>query len=85
MDDAGAGLIRVDRENDEPTHALENHEQTRQTRGKGSGVLWKEGFSLHEDPYGYKSRKRKKDREADRISNIECELADMKRMMHELH
>jgi hypothetical protein len=28
MDDAGAGLIRVDRENDEPTHTLGNHEQT---------------------------------------------------------
>jgi hypothetical protein len=48
------------------------------------GVPWKEGFSQHEDPYGYKSRKRKKDREADQIDNVERELANMKRMMHEL-
>jgi hypothetical protein len=40
--------------------------------------------SEHEDPYGYKSHKRKKDREADRISNVEHELSNMKRMMHEL-
>jgi hypothetical protein len=48
------------------------------------GVLWKEGFSQHEDPYGYKSHKRKKDRKADRIGKVERELAEMKRMMHQL-
>jgi hypothetical protein len=31
LDDAGAGLIRVDRENDELTHTLGNPEHTRQT------------------------------------------------------
>jgi hypothetical protein len=45
---------------------------------------WKEGFSQHEDLYSYKSRKRKKDQEADRIGKVERELADMKRMMHQL-
>jgi hypothetical protein len=35
-------------------------------------------------PYGYKSRKRKKDREADRIGKVERELADMKSMIHQL-
>jgi hypothetical protein len=45
MEDAQAGLIWVDRENDEPTHALGNPEHTGQTGGKGAGVLWKEGFS----------------------------------------
>jgi hypothetical protein len=84
MGDAQAGLIRVDRENDELTHALGNPEHTGQTRGKGAGVPWKEGFSQHEDPYGYKSHKKKKDREADRIGKVERELADMKRMMHQL-
>jgi hypothetical protein len=73
-----------DQENDELTHALGNPEQTGQTRGKGAGVLWKEGFSQHEGPYDYKSCKRKKDREVDRIDNVEHELADMKRMMLEL-
>jgi hypothetical protein len=77
-------LIRVDRENDELTHGLRNPEHIGQTRGKGASVPWKEGFSQHEDPYSYKSRKRKKDREADRISKVERELADMKRMMHQL-
>jgi hypothetical protein len=84
MEDAQAGLIRVDRQNDELTHTLKNPEHTGQTRGKGAGVPWKEGFSQHEDPYGYKSRKRKKDREADQIGKIERELANMKRMMHQL-
>jgi hypothetical protein len=77
-------LIRVDRENDELTHALGNPEHIGRTRGKGTGVPWKEGFSQHEDLYGYKSCKRKKDREADRIGKVECELADIKRMMHQL-
>jgi hypothetical protein len=84
MKDAQAGLIRVDRENNELTHALGNPEHKGRTRGKGAGVPWKEGFSQHEDPYGYKSRKRKKDQEADRIGKVEHELADMKRMMHQL-
>jgi hypothetical protein len=84
MVDAQAGLIRVDRESDELTHALRNPKHRGRTRGKGVGVLWKEGFSQNKDPYGYKSRKRKKDREADWIGNIEHELDDMKRMMHEL-
>jgi hypothetical protein len=53
------------------------------TAPSGAGVPWKEGFSQHEDPYSYKSRKRKKDREADRIGNVERELAYMKRMMNE--
>jgi hypothetical protein len=84
MEDAQAGLIRVDREYDKLTHALGNPKHTGRTRGKGASVPWKEGFSQHEDPYGYKSRKRKKDREADQIGKVECELADMKRMMHQL-
>jgi hypothetical protein len=84
MEDAQARLIRVDRENDELTHALGNPEHTGQTRGKGAGVPWKEGFSQHKDPYGYKSHKRKKDREEDQIGKVEHELADMKRMMHQL-
>jgi hypothetical protein len=84
MEDAQAGLIQVNRENDELTHALGNPEHTGRTRGKGVGIPWKEGFSQHKDLYGYKSRKRKKDREADRIGKVERELADMKRMMHQL-
>jgi hypothetical protein len=84
MDNAQAGLYRVDRENDELTHALGNPEHTGRTPGKGVSVPWKEGFSQHEDTYGYKSRKRKKDQEADRIGNVERELAGMKMMMEEL-
>jgi hypothetical protein len=45
MEDAQAGLIRVDRENDKMTHALRNPEHTGRTRGKGAGVPWKQGFS----------------------------------------
>ena len=84
MADAQAGLYRVDRENDELTHALGNPEHTGRTRGKGASVPWKEGFSAHEDPYGYKSRKRKRDREADRLANVERELTTMKNIVEEI-
>jgi len=82
MADAQAGLYRVDRENDELTHALGNPEHTGRTRGKGAGVPWKKGFPEYDD--SYRSRKRKKDREADRIGKIEAEVARMKTAMEAL-
>jgi hypothetical protein len=45
IEDAQAGLIRVDQENNKLTHALGNPKHTGRTRGKGAGVPWKEGFS----------------------------------------
>jgi hypothetical protein len=84
MAEAAAGLYRVDRENDELTRALGNPEHTGRTRGKGAGVPWKEGFSQHEDLYGYKSRKRKKDRDADVMANFQRELTNMKKQVAEL-
>ena len=65
MADAAAGKYKVDRENDELTRALGNPEKGGRVRGRGPGVLWKEGFSQNEHRYGYKSRKRRKEREAD--------------------
>ena len=44
MTDAADRLYRVNRENDELTHALGNPEHTGRTQGKGAGVPWKEGF-----------------------------------------
>jgi hypothetical protein len=49
MDNAQAGLYRVDRENNELTHTLGNPKHTGRTPGKGVSVTWKEGFSQHED------------------------------------
>ena len=82
MADAQAGLFRPDRENDELTRALGNPEHTGRTRGKGAGVPWKEGFSEHID--SYRSRKRKKDREGDRIGKLERKLAGMQKIVQEI-
>src|SRR5664279_304177 len=83
MADAQAGLFRPERENDELTRALGNPEKPGQTRGKGAGVSWKEGFPESND-YSYRSRQRKKDREADRIGKIEADLAGMKKVVEAL-
>ena len=82
MEDAQAGLFRPERENDELTRALGNPEKPGRTRGKGASVSWKEGFP--ESNETYRSRQRKKDREADRIGKIEADLAGMKKMVEEL-
>ena len=84
MADAAAGLYQVNRENDELTRALGNLEHGGRVRGRGVGVSWKEGFSQHEDRYGYKSRKRKKDWDGDRIGNLEHEVAGMRKIVEDL-
>jgi hypothetical protein len=61
MVDADAGKIKFNRENDQLTLALGNPEHPGRTRGKGACLLWKEEFSLAEDPNSYKSHKRKMD------------------------
>ena len=81
MDDALAGLFKPERENDELTRALGNPEKGGRTRGKGPGVNWKRGFPEYDDTY--RSRQRKKDRDADRLGKIETELAGMKKVVEE--
>ena len=82
MANAQAGLFRPERENDELSRALENPEKPGRTRGKGAGVSWKEGFPECTD--SYRSRKRKKDREVDRMGKIEADLAQMKNLVEAL-
>ena len=82
MEEAQAGLYHVDRENDKLTRALGNPEHMGRTRGKGAGVSWKEGFPECDD--SYRSRKRKKDLEGDRIRNLEHEVAGMQKIVEEL-
>src|SRR3954468_22928966 len=62
--------------------SLGNPEKGGRTRGKGAGVSWKKGFPQYDA--SYRSRQRKKDREADRISGLEQDLADLKNLMHEI-
>ena len=83
MADAQAGLFRPERENDELTRALGNPEKPGRTRGKGADVSWKKGFPESND-YSYRSRQRKKDREADRTGKIEADLAGMKKVVEAL-
>ena len=84
MADAAAGKYQVNRENDELTRALGNAEHGGRVRGRGVGVSWKEGFSQDEDRYGYKSRKRKKDREADQFAKFQRELTGLKQQLAEV-
>jgi hypothetical protein len=81
MAEAEAGKIKVNIENDLLTLAPGNPEYPGRTRGKGTSVPWKEGFPEDYDPYSYKSRKRKKERDSDRLGNLERELFDMKHMV----
>jgi hypothetical protein len=74
MADAHDGKFRPERENDELTRALGNPEHPGRVRGKGAGVSWKKGFSEYDD--SYRSRKRKKDQEADRMQTFERMLKD---------
>jgi hypothetical protein len=83
MAEADAGKIKVNRENDPLTLAIGNPEHPGRTRGKGTGVPWKEGFPQDNDPYRYKSRKRTTDQDAYHLGNLERDLFDMKKMVHE--
>src|SRR3954465_14503987 len=82
MNDAQLGLFHPNRDNNKLTRALGNSEKGGRTRGKGVGVSWKKGFPQYDA--SYRSRQRKKDREADRISRVEQDLADLKNLMHEI-
>ena len=81
MDDADKGLFKPDRENDELTRALWNAEHRGRTRGKGD-VPWNKGFPEHEDTY--RSRQRKKDREANRFMMFERALREQQKQLDEL-
>ena len=68
IDDAKKGIFKPDRENDELTRALKNPEHPGRTRGVGV-VPWYEGLAeFHES---YRSRERKKKKEADRFEKME--------------
>ncbi|KAK1645527.1 hypothetical protein QYE76_063332 [Lolium multiflorum] len=83
MADAQAGKIKVNRENDPLTIALGNPEHPGRVQGKGA-IPWKEGFPQDNEPYRYKSRKRKTKRDADRMGRMERELFEVKQMVREL-
>ena len=86
MADAQTGAFRPERENDELTRALGTKEKGGRTRGKGADIPWKKGFPEYAD--SYRSRQRKKDREAaleaDRIGRVEAELARMNKVVEAL-
>jgi len=81
MRDAQEGKIRFNRENDALTKALGNPEHPGRVRGKGP-VPWKVGFSQDDDPYGYRSRKRKMDRDADVVARLASEFDEMKKTLN---
>ena len=64
MEDAHKGLFQPDRERDKLTRALGNKEKGGRARGKG-GVSWKKVFPQYAK--SYRSRKRARDQEANRI------------------
>ena len=83
MTQAQEGLIKFNREKDALTTALGNDEHGGRVRGKGK-VPWKVGFSQDNDPYCYRSRKRKTDRDADLMTKFASELHELKQTEHEL-
>ncbi|XP_073367608.1 uncharacterized protein [Aegilops tauschii subsp. strangulata] len=83
MTQAQEGLIKFNREKDALTTALGNDEHGGRVRGKGK-VPWKVGFSQDNDPYCYRSRKRKTDRDADLMAKFASELHELKQTVHEL-
>ena len=80
MRDAQQGKIKFNRENDALTKALGNPEHGGRVRGMGH-IPWKIGFPQNDDPYGYRSRKRKMDREADVVARLASEMDVMKKTM----
>ena len=80
MEDAQKGLFQPDRERDELWRALGNDEKGGRARGKG-GVSWKKAFPQYAK--SYRSRKRARDREADRIGRLAQELAGVKKFVVE--
>ncbi|KAK1611409.1 hypothetical protein QYE76_035082 [Lolium multiflorum] len=83
MRDAQEGKIKFNRENDALTKALGNPEHGGRVRGKGV-ISWKEGFSQENDPYSYRSRKRKADREKDVVARLASEFDEMKKTLNVL-
>ena len=73
------GTFKPDRENGELTRALGNPEHPGRTRGKVTGVSWKTGFS--ECNESYRSRDRKKKKEAYRIQKIETRNDELARIL----
>ena len=78
MRDAQEGKIKFNRENDALTKALGNPEHGGRVRGMGH-IPWKIGSPQNDDPYGYRSRKRKMDREADVVARLASEMDVMKK------
>jgi hypothetical protein len=78
MRDAQEGRIKFNRENDALTKALGNPEHGGRVRGMGH-IPWKVGFPQNDDPYGYRSRKRKMDRDADVVAKLVTEMDVMKK------
>ncbi|KAK1603083.1 hypothetical protein QYE76_017635, partial [Lolium multiflorum] len=81
MRDAQEGKIKFNRENDALTKALGNPEHGGRVRGMPGNITWKEGFSQDDDPYGYRSRKRKSDRDADVVARLASEVDEMKKTL----
>ena len=92
LDDSAKGIFKPDRERDELTRALRNPEHPGRTRGKGV-MPWREGFK--DDADTYRSRKKKKDEDAEMFrlleerlhaqtegqSKMEQEMSQMKRQL----
>ena len=83
MTEAQEGKIKFNREKDALTLALGNDEHTGRVRGKGA-IPWKVGFSHDNDPYSYRSHKRKTDRDADLVGKLASEIHEVKQMVYEL-
>jgi hypothetical protein len=72
--DVEEGMFHPEREKDELTRALGNDEHPRRTRTTPGSKPWKLGFPVERKKFLDRSRQRRKEREADRMSQIEEQL-----------
>jgi hypothetical protein len=69
--DVEEGRFHPEREKDELTRALGNDEHPGRTRTTPGSKPWKLGFPIERKKFPDRSRKRRKEREADRMAQIE--------------
>jgi hypothetical protein len=76
------GTFQPDRENDELTKALGNKEHIGRTRGLGSAIPWRSGFTEESQTYRSRERakKQKAQEEATRIESIERQQAKLREL-----
>jgi hypothetical protein len=82
--DVEEGRFHPEREKDELTHALGNDEHPGRTQTTLGSKPWKLGFPVERKKFPDRSRQRRKEREANRMSLIEQELKRQSELLNRI-